>query len=445
MKYSNYNLSTEISNDKLILCNLLSGAIMSLDNESYYLLQNNRTTEISSSLLDKLRTGRFLIPDSFNELNFIQNKFYYHKNRSDILSLTILPTLDCNFDCSYCYENNRQIYMSEEITNKLINFVARNLFAKRHFSVSWYGGEPLLAATKIWNLSKIFISMSKKIGVRYSASMITNGSLLTPKNVEKLIEHKIERIQVTIDGPREVHNSMRYFSNRFSGNKDSYDLLLDNISYACEYIAINVRINLGKGNYEQLEALLNSPKFNKLKDKVNIYISPILPFGTGVKVSDPNIHNICFDNSSFAEIEVNLNDKIKKAGFKFGYNFDGSECSSCRAVYLNHWVVDPVGNLLKCWDSVGDSVGYVGHISNPPKEEPMIENRKLYDWISYNPLNNVECKQCKFLPLCMGGCPHRVIMDNIDSKFRCIFLKFNYKEALKRVYLESLNEGNIIN
>ncbi|MCK4259828.1 MAG: SPASM domain-containing protein [Halanaerobiales bacterium] len=437
MKLSNYNITSEISNKELILSNLLSGAIISINKESYYLIQNNREDEISSSLLNKLKIGRFLIPDNFDELNFIQTKFFYNKFRTDLLSLTILPTLDCNFDCSYCYENNTISYMSEEIANKLVNFTARNLAGKKDFSVAWYGGEPLLAASKIWDLSKVFIAMSKKIGVRYDASMITNGALLTPENVHKLIEHKIQTIQVTIDGPRDIHNKMRPFSSRFSKIPDSYDLILDNVAYACEKIAVNIRINLGQDNYEQLEKLLNSSKFNKLKDRVNIYISPLLPFGTGSKVNDHNFHTKCFDHPSFANIEANLSDKIKKAGFEAGYDFDGSKCSCCRAVCLNHWVVDPEGNLLKCWDSLGDSTGIVGHISEPPKEEPMFQNHNLFQWISYSPLNNIDCKQCKFLPLCMGGCPHRVIKDKVDNKFKCSFIKFNYKQMLKSLYLES--------
>ncbi|MCT4543940.1 MAG: SPASM domain-containing protein [Vallitalea sp.] len=437
MKPSYYNITSEINSDELILSNLLSGAIITIDKNSYNLISENRQDKISSELLNKLIIGRFIIPDDFNELNYIQTRLSYHKYRTDLLSLTILPTLDCNFDCTYCYENNTKSYMSRETINQLINFTAINLTGKKRFSVAWYGGEPLLASSTIWKLSEIFIAMSEKLSIDYDASMITNGSLLTKETVDKLIKYKIPTIQVTIDGPKDIHNKMRPFSSKCCNNPNSYDTILDNINYACNKLNVNIRINIGKNNYNKLDTLLNSLKFNKLKDKVTIYVTPIIPFGTSSKVNNNTFSSKCFDYPSFANIEPDLFNTIEKSGFNTGYDFDGSDCSCCRAICLNNWVIDPEGNLLKCWDSIGEPSGIVGHISKPPKEIPMYQNSNLLKWISFNPLNDNKCRECKFIPICMGGCAHRVIKDNVDNNYKCSMTKFNYKQMLKKLYLEA--------
>jgi uncharacterized protein len=438
MKLSYYNITSELNTNELVLANLLSGAIITISKDSYTLIQKNTEDKIPIPLLDKLIEGRFLISDDFDELNYIQTRLSYHIFRTDILSLTILPTLDCNFDCSYCYENNARTYMSNKTINQLINFVAVNLAGKKRFSVAWYGGEPLLASDTIWKLSQVFIAMSEKLGIDYDACIITNGSLLTAENIDKLIEYKVDSIQVTIDGPRDIHNTMRPFSCKHSMDTKSYDVILDNISSACEKININVRINIGKDNYRQLKRLLNSTKFNNLKNKINIYVSPIIPFGAGKKVNETTFPTKCFDFPSFAGIETELYEIIQQAGFSTNFDFDGSNCNCCRAICLNNYLVDPDGNLLKCWDSIGEDTGIVGHISKCPKEIPMYQNKELLKWISFNPLDNIKCRKCKFLPICMGGCPHRIIKDNVNDDYKCSVIKYNYKQMLKKLYVQSL-------
>ena len=69
---------------------------------------------------------------------------YKAKFSKRIFRLTIAPTLDCNFDCPYCYENRRNGKMSEEVQDALIDFIQNSVTSETSvMDISWYGGEPL--------------------------------------------------------------------------------------------------------------------------------------------------------------------------------------------------------------------------------------------------------------------------------------------------------------
>lgn len=64
-------------------------------------------------------------------------------------SLTILPTLNCNLSCKYCFEEaHRRIEkMSPEIVKKLKQYIKEQYVHGRrteYMDLHWFGGEPLL-------------------------------------------------------------------------------------------------------------------------------------------------------------------------------------------------------------------------------------------------------------------------------------------------------------
>ena len=436
MKKSHYNIVHELPDGGAWISNLLSGALIKVTKQDFALFQsaNDRQAEPNpTSMQDIFKESGILVPNDFNEFGYIESRLNYHKFRTDILTLTILPTTDCNFNCTYCYENINHKYMNDKTMNALANYVALSLQGKKYFLNAWYGGEPLLAQDTIWRLSKFFKEICAKLGVTYGASIVTNGSLLTEDVVEKLLDYKITSAQITIDGPPIIHNTMRPFSKRYSPDRETFDLIIKNIENACDRIEIAIRMNVCRDNFSCLSDLLETEQLQALKNKIRIYCSPIIPFGIGDKLKNPRILHSCYDFPSFAELEPSFARTFESNCFPSGYDFDGSDCGCCRAICLNNWVVDPEGNLFKCWDSLGDESAILGHISRPPVEEPLIENQKLLKWLSYNPLSRSECKSCKYLPVCMGGCPYRSLEANANSEYVCSTVKYNFKQMVNTV------------
>lgn len=87
----------------------------------------------------------------------------FRYNRSH-LSLVIAATSNCNFRCVYCYEGSvlRASTMSEAIQEAIVKFVESEAPHLETFTVTWYGGEPLLALDIIENLSIKFVDICKK-------------------------------------------------------------------------------------------------------------------------------------------------------------------------------------------------------------------------------------------------------------------------------------------
>jgi len=102
------------------------------------------------------------------------------------VSLTICPTMNCNFDCPYCFENHRPGKMSPEVQDDVVNLARRILEVRsgKSLHVSWFGGEPLLAPDVIESLSERLIALAEEFHFSYSAAITTNGYLLSQKNTD---------------------------------------------------------------------------------------------------------------------------------------------------------------------------------------------------------------------------------------------------------------------
>lgn len=218
MKWAPYNFFFH-REGKHFIYNSLSNSFALLDGETYNALKKScdSGTEISvdNELLDSLRIMKAVDTDVDTELLRIRHLEQTRKFNPTTIGLTINPTLACNFRCSYCFEKEHpSIFMSDEIEDSIVEMVKGNSIAKR-ISVTWFGGEPLLAFNRIVSITNRLMATGKE----YSAGMISNGYLLSKDIARKLSDLKIRHIQVTLDGDRETHNSRRMLADR-SGTFD---------------------------------------------------------------------------------------------------------------------------------------------------------------------------------------------------------------------------------
>jgi len=69
----------------------------------------------------------------------------------------------------------------------------------------------------------------------------TNGFLL-PEMAPKLIEHKLDRLQVSIDGPPEIHDKIRGVKGGFQKAIDGIDFIMKSRSGKAPYVSLNFTI-----------------------------------------------------------------------------------------------------------------------------------------------------------------------------------------------------------
>ena len=182
MKKSIYNHFFETKEGQVLAYNALTNALATMEKEKYDLfMEMDNVDYLEEDFLKKLIKGGFVVDEQLNELDVVEYRFLQAQFSKESLILTIVPTYDCNFQCVYCFEKgiSKKTYMNEEIEKQLIEWINAQKKTIKQLYVTWYGGEPLLAIDIIKRLSDEMINICENNNIKYYASMITNGYLLS--------------------------------------------------------------------------------------------------------------------------------------------------------------------------------------------------------------------------------------------------------------------------
>lgn len=371
------------------------------------------------------KEGMFIVPDDYDELVELYTKRNFQKYSLESLGLTIAPTLACNFKCIYCYETSKPGIMSSDVAEKIVDFVKFESDQIKNLSISWYGGEPLLAKELIYSLSNKFIEICNEKNIEYSAFIISNGSLLDDDTISKLIEYQVRGIQITIDGPPEIHNSRRVDK----ANIGTFDLLIENINKLLKTNKIEVvlRINVDKNNDSEVDKLIAILDERLVNKNVKITFGQVTAYTEACRT----IEGDCYNNGEFAVKLLQYYNILAKYGFDEYNEFPYPEVklNYCCAELMNSFVIDPEGYLYKCWNEVGNISGAIGNIKNDLYDVTCYKNGK---WLKRNPFDNSKCINCSLLPVCMGGCPHNDMVLHNDNV--CDMIKYNIKDIMLKYY-----------
>lgn len=94
------------------MANTLTGAVFRLSDEEKMALEEGGFSELPKEKIDEYFLNGILVNDDVDE----RSKLVYFHNRDkynlDTLSLTILLTHYCNFECAYCYEGEKKVNQS---------------------------------------------------------------------------------------------------------------------------------------------------------------------------------------------------------------------------------------------------------------------------------------------------------------------------------------------
>lgn len=414
MKISKYNIFIE-KNDKVIAYNSFTNSLALMKNDDYRKFKQNINcidNLINDSLYDDLKKGGFIIENNVDEIELLKvrvNKGRYDQRK---LSLTILPTSDCNFRCIYCFEKSKLVNksMSQETMESIIALVEENSKTIESLYISWYGGEPLLEIDKIKYMTKKFLKICKENDIKYSAGIITNGYLLTENNLKTIYELKIDTIQITIDGNKDAHNSRRMLKS----GAGTYDKIINNLTKNINYLPkrTSLRINVDKSNYENIFELMGLLTKRGLNKKIYPYL------GRVTNSNNEYNDNICFTPEEFSEKVLEFNNRIKMSTDN---SYPVLVSNSCTADSINSFVIDSDGKLYRCWEDVGFLELSTGNI------DKILLNKNFTNYLNRDIFLKDECAKCKILPICMGGCPR---------KQECSTEKFLLENKLEKIVEE---------
>ena len=120
----------------------------------------------------------------------------------------------------------------------------------------------------IESLSQRIIALCKDKDVQYSASIITNGYLLTKEVAEKLKEYHVRSAQITVDGPKEIHDTRRPMAN----GQGTYDVIMEHLVETKGILPINLRINVDYDNVAAADQVVETLREKDLLQSVHPYL-----------------------------------------------------------------------------------------------------------------------------------------------------------------------------
>ncbi len=413
-KLSRYNFTFPYTKDGIqsnqtVMYNTRSGALALIDAGQYAeycaFAEEGKPIE-DAALLADLRRGNYVVDADLDELSALRYRMLCSRYRSGQLGLTIAPTSDCNFRCIYCYEKDsiKPVTMDEKTQAALIKFVEGQISALQHLSVSWYGGEPLLALDIVEDMSNKLMAMCEEHKVEYSAGIVTNGYLLTREAMEKLNAMKVSHIQVTLDGAAEDHDRRRFLA----GGRPTFDRILNNLAAIKDLIhdPISIRINADRHNIDRVDQVVQALKEKGLSNVTAPYLAMV------ENHNDTYNDNSCLHTNEFSAYEFSF---IQRNGLNMLSRIPRLVSNYCGADSNNGYVIASDGRIFKCWNEIGIDGREIGTL-----KEGIKENSLLHSYMLYDATQDPECVDCKFLPICMGGCP---FMRMHNPKHRCPAMK----------------------
>ena len=102
--YESIDKLKNISYDKncrFMIANTLTRCAIELDECNFNILKN-RSYNFSCDDANILMEQGVFVDDHYNELDHLDKLRKYHIFDDSVSNLIICPTLDCNFNCSYC-------------------------------------------------------------------------------------------------------------------------------------------------------------------------------------------------------------------------------------------------------------------------------------------------------------------------------------------------------
>lgn len=386
VKKSKYNIFVPFAHDKFIVYNPFSGAIGTFDSDTMERFNSDSLTKEETDVL--IRKGIY-VSSTINEIDII-NRDRVNGIFSSYKNYRIWSTSACNARCYYCFEKGiPTLNMTEATADTVVDFICSLVNEGDSVSIEWFGGEPLLNVKIIDYISKKISIYFDEQGIPWHASMISNGSLVTPDIIQRMKEQwKIQGVQITLDGYGENYNQTKKYINPTAHNFESViqniKMLLDND------VHVSIRMNYDTINYNSLKELIAflGKEFSN-RSNISFYVYPIWDALCG---GENSFTTATVADKKLIDLFEDLVSKgMATASILARLQYRKRQCSACG---INSFSILPNGDILKCSEAFNCVVGNVC--------SGIIDENSAIKWT--DPGLDEDCLHCTYLPLCQGGC-----------------------------------------
>ncbi len=313
------------------------------------------------------------------------------------MKATLSLTHRCNLACRYCYSGRgSRPDMSADTAGRIVDFVLDLTPPDGRAEFCFFGGEPLLCLELMRTTTRYIRERAVATGKQASVSVTTNGTLLRPAVLD-FLEREHLNVCVSIDGPADVHDLNRCYSD----GRGSFARVLEGLLRAVERLD-DVQANAVYGP----DTLSHLPQ--------------IIPFFAGLGVSAIHLNpDICADwneESCLAlaeaymqvahayiecyrrgqQLAVNLIDSKVILFVKGGYAA-GDTCGMGET----EWGFAPSGNIYPCERLIGEDEDPSLCLGNVHTGLDLARRCAV---LKARGNRNEECQACALRKYCMNWC-----------------------------------------
>lgn len=392
MKQSKYNCILQ-DNTGMVIYNAATDQLVALTPQLANIFNEGKAAPVKvkaqhAELYDHLlQKGIFVCDDADETETYIRKREEYERSSGEY-TITINPTLACNMSCWYCYESHKNMpAMSADVKQSVLLLIDKLLADNKlkKLNLSFFGGEPLLYFDKvvvdIINHAKM---QCKAFDAKLSIHFTTNAYLLTD-NVLKHLEGLDVSFQITIDGGKQVHDSVR----KTKGGEPTYARIVEHIHQTLSRgFSVGVRFNY---TAKSIPSFIDVVKdFSHLqqeqKQLVNFTFQRVWQDNEG-------------DASQVEQQVEHIERAFEQAGL-FVNNAKSYIVPYCYADDVNTAVVNYNGDLFKCTARDFATKSKEGTLA---ADGTLRWNERLRKRMSIRHGSDT-CLQCRIYPICHGGC-----------------------------------------
>lgn len=308
----------------------------------------------------------------------------------------------CNLRCSYCFVGDQH---GPTLTEETARNTARELAATavrynlKKVTVKFAGGEPTLALPRAEAFRDEIEVRLAGTSTRTAFALLTNGTLLNERVLAFLMRPSTS-LTISIDGYGRSHDTFRVFR---SSGEGSWRTIVANLDVLQAHgIKPFIATTISGMTCDTLPELLSWIHGRGFRTRLNIVRQPA---GSWERTPETV--------SAYARLCERLAaafdrafDELKRPEYSFDFvsslrlcdlHFDSPALAPC-GIGFNHIVVKPDGRIVPCPMSINES-------GTEATDDLLDACRRSLPYEREERDRDLQCRSCRWFPVCAGGCP----------------------------------------
>jgi uncharacterized protein len=409
---------------RVVSCILAGTSFRDMEAEFVRLFPQESLKEVLDEL-HTLQLKRFITAD--DRLSRIGER-----RRRFVSALCLIMATDCNLRCKYCYagggnyKHPRKL-MNTVVAEKSIDFFVGNSGRLAPLEVSFFGGEPLLNFEVIKDTVHYAEKVGPQHGKKFSFTVTTNGTLLTPEMMDFFVEHDFSYI-ISIDGPKELNDLFRVFPSGCG----TYDMVISKLrEFTGRHPNVYRKITLRGTFTSQTKDITKSLYHLKQLGFKDISLETAATEDESFQINENNMSSILeeYDKTAKAYLEtIKSGDDLRFFHMHqlFFQVAEGTQRITQCGAGFGYLAVDPDGTIYPCHRLVGDSRFTMGSVFQNTLDPKIVE---MFERSTVN--HKQDCRKCWARYICGGGCHATALQFNKDIlqpyKIECELMKHRIK------------------